>query len=921
MKNSKAVQSKSGFFSRFSAVGAQDTARVLLVALSYFAAHQLAFLFPDTQQILAAIWPAGGIGLAALLLNRRRLWFPILAAMFIAGNAANLLAGRPLFNSLGFMTANVLESLMCAWVIIYFCGESVKFIRVKEVLALIFAVVIVNAGTALIGAGTAALASLASFWDFWKTWWVVDGLGMLIVTPLIVAWLKPRESFLPQRWERFLESGLFLALWSTLTWLAFQGKDAQRIFTPQPYLLVVLLAYAALRFSLRGATSAITILSVIIILSKSVSVGPLLWGGDTLVDRLLLAQVFIGSITITGYLLSSAFTEREQALDALRHSQSFMNSIIEQSPTSLWISDERGTLLRMNQACRDILHLRDEEVVSKYNVFNDNLVEAQGFMPLVRDVFEKGVAVRFIISYDTAAVKGLELGQTTKVVLDVNISPILDPQGKVTNAIVQHIDITERMQAEEKINELNRDFVSFLENTSDFIYFKDENSRFRFCSQTLADITGHASWRDMIGKHDLEVFPKETGQIYYAEELPIFNEGKPLLNKVNLYYDTAGNKGWVNTNKWPLLDDSGKVVGLFGISRDVTERKRMEDALQASEERYRRLVENAPDIVYTFSNQRGGIYYSSRVKQVLGYSAEYLYAHPMLWNESIHPDDRPRISEILRDFEVGKVFDVEYRIRDARGNWLWLRDRSIGRTVDQSEVLVEGLATNITEQKRADEAVRASLVEKETLLKEVHHRVKNNLASISGLIGLQQEQLTDATVIAEFEELNGRIRSMALIHEMLYRSKNLSRIDLEDYFETLVFQLRASYDPYAQVRLSVIAVGVEMDLDHAIPCGLIINELVTNAFKYAFPRCQPRFDQSECTITVTAAREGNDCLLTVCDNGVGFPAGFDWNKAESLGLKLVVLLGQYQLKGQLELDRTVGTVFRLRFALEHHEGG
>jgi PAS domain S-box-containing protein len=142
-----------------------------------------------------------------------------------------------------------------------------------------------------------------------------------------------------------------------------------------------------------------------------------------------------------------------------------------------------------------------------------------------------------------------------------------------------HMDITARKRAEEAIVELNRSFVALLENTSDFIYFKDQSSRFLFCSQTLADITGHASWRDMIGKHDLEVFPSDTAQIYHDEELPIFRDGVPLLDKVNPYYDAKGRTGWVSTNKWPLLDRDGKVVGLFGISRDVTARKQADATL------------------------------------------------------------------------------------------------------------------------------------------------------------------------------------------------------------------------------------------------------------------------------------------------------------------------------------------------------
>jgi PAS domain S-box-containing protein len=138
--------------------------------------------------------------------------------------------------------------------------------------------------------------------------------------------------------------------------------------------------------------------------------------------------------------------------------------------------------------------------------------------------------------------------------------------------------LAERRKAEMALRELNSDFVTLLESTGDYIYFKDQDSRIRFCSQTLANITGFPSWRDMIGKHDLEIFPEDTARIYYEEELPIFKEGKALLNKTDPYYDAQGKPGWVNSNKWPVFSDDKKtVVGIFGISRDITELKEAED--------------------------------------------------------------------------------------------------------------------------------------------------------------------------------------------------------------------------------------------------------------------------------------------------------------------------------------------------------
>ena len=134
-------------------------------------------------------------------------------------------------------------------------------------------------------------------------------------------------------------------------------------------------------------------------------------------------------------------------------------------------------------------------------------------------------------------------------------------------------------KSEEKIHELNRDVISFLENTTDFVSFKDDAGRYRFCSQAMAELTGHKSWRDMVGKHVLDVFPEDTARIYHAEDLSILHDSKPMLNKVNPYYDTSGEPGWVSASKWPLLNDEGKVIGVFGITREITEMKRMEDTI------------------------------------------------------------------------------------------------------------------------------------------------------------------------------------------------------------------------------------------------------------------------------------------------------------------------------------------------------
>jgi diguanylate cyclase (GGDEF)-like protein/PAS domain S-box-containing protein len=194
--------------------------------------------------------------------------------------------------------------------------------------------------------------------------------------------------------------------------------------------------------------------------------------------------------------------------------------------------------------------------------------ELDTFVKLIRDSIQQRQTFNW---------EGRFLNDNRVIWVHITASPDSQENGDILwNGIAA--DITERKQMEEQMRDLNRDFISYLENTHDFIYFKDKNSRYRFCSQSVAKISGHESWRDIIGKHTLEVFPNGTGQVYVEEEFLIYDEGKSILDKTDPYYDSLGNLQWVSTNKWPLFDQEGKVVGLFGISRDITALKQAQEA-------------------------------------------------------------------------------------------------------------------------------------------------------------------------------------------------------------------------------------------------------------------------------------------------------------------------------------------------------
>jgi PAS domain S-box-containing protein len=273
-----------------------------------------------------------------------------------------------------------------------------------------------------------------------------------------------------------------------------------------------------------------------------------------------------GSILWHGFITD--ITEYNKTRERMRQ----LSVAVEQSPFSIVITDTKGNIEYVNNKFVDITGYSFEEAKGQNPRILKSGDKTQEDYKKIWDTLT--TAKPWKGEFHNKKKNGDLYWESAK------ITPILDAKGNTTHFLAIKEDITEQKKAEEKIYELYRDFINFLENTTDFIYYKDINSRFRFCSQTLANITGHKHWKDMIGKHDLEVFPRSIAEIYAEEEIPILRDGTPLLDKTDPYLDTLGNTKWVNTNKWPLFDAEGNVTGLFGISRDITANKAKDEMLK-----------------------------------------------------------------------------------------------------------------------------------------------------------------------------------------------------------------------------------------------------------------------------------------------------------------------------------------------------
>lgn len=289
-----------------------------------------------------------------------------------------------------------------------------------------------------------------------------------------------------------------------------------------------------------------------------------------------------------------------------------------------------------------------------------------------------------------------------------------------------------------------------------------------------------------------------------------------------------------------------------------------------------------------------------------------------LFFDRVHPDDRELLQQLNHTaLKQEQVYDVEFRVVLPDGTLRWYYDRAAVALNEQGRpTKLLGICMDISDRKRtelerqqAEAQLRASLREKEVLLKEIHHRVKNNLQIVSSLLNLQAGMLQDPQLLQPFRESQQRIKVMGLIHEQLYRSHNLARVDFAQYVQSLTNDLFQSYIPIGKpIRLKHSVAHIELGLDVVIPCGLIINELVSNAIKHAFPGDRA----GEVQILFTFDEANHQFLLAVCDDGVGIPDGLDVHRTESLGLQIVCELVE-QLQGTMRLIQQPGTTFQITF--------
>jgi PAS domain S-box-containing protein len=487
-----------------------------------------------------------------------------------------------------------------------------------------------------------------------------------------------------------------------------------------------------------------------------------------------------------------------------------------------------------------------------------------------------------------------------------------------------YFNINERIESENILRESKQYLDAFFAQSLDGIFVaktsipvlwddtvdKDKTLDFIFGDMKLTRVNEPLceqfgmTQEDALKVHPLEYYKGNMGPVR-ERWLRFLDEGYLHINE--FFKKTKGEDIFIEGDYYCLYDSKKNFIGYLGIQRDMTERKMAEQTVKLSEEKFRAVAEAIPAQVVIFQDNKF-VYVNPYSEIITGYSTDEMLK--MNFWDLVHADYSDIAKERGLDRQQGKSVPDNYEMKiitkSGEEKWINYSARIINFNGKRAVI---GTSTDITEKKIADEALKKSLREKEILLKEIHHRVKNNLQIVTSLLKLQSSYVKDESVKRLFQESQNRVHSMSLIHQKLYQTKDLSHIEFKDYIETVVTHLQHSFGLLEdRVNISIDVQNIVMSIDNAIPAGLVINELVSNSLKHAFPEGR----KGSIYINLAYDEFNREYWLVVRDNGIGIPSDFDIKSTSSFGLKLVSTLVN-QMSGMLEIVLKGGTEYRIMF--------
>ena len=631
---------------------------------------------------------------------------------------------------------------------------------------------------------------------------------------------------------------------------------------------------------------------------------------------------------------------RQRLEEELKKSELWFRSIIQNASDIIRVIDKNGIIMYDSPSSARILGYLEGYTIGRTPF---EFIHPEDVDRVRTDFFE----VLSRTNPGTPAEFRIRKADGTYIYVESVVINLLELEG-VNGIVVTTRVVDERKRMELALRESERmqnDIISFL---PDATFVIDKAGTVIAWNRAMESMTGVKA-EEMLGKGD-----HAYAEPFYGQRRPILID--LVLNKnhafISRHYMSIQQNGDMITAEtslpllqgerrilWvialPLKNVKGEITGAIESIRDITSIRQAEIQLRESEEKFRMLAESTPLAILIHQGDYW-VYSNPAGEWMSGYSCEELYS--MHYWDFVAPEFRQLIRDRGKQRQKGeqlpRSYDVKFIAKDGTEKWASLtgcliqfRGKPAGliSVVDISErkkaedalyaltselearVLqrTSELEQEIEHRKAAEATITASLHEKEILLREIHHRVKNNLQIIASLLNLQSRYVKDETSLASIRESQNRVKAMALVHEKLYQSTDISRIDFDDYVRYLGKNLLSFFDLKGKgITFTTDIHDISLDINTAIPLGLIINELISNSLKHAFPEGKTG------EISIAVFRHEHTLSIIMKDNGAGIAEDFDWRNATSLGLRLVISLVE-QLQGSIELDRIAGTTFTI----------
>lgn len=590
-------------------------------------------------------------------------------------------------------------------------------------------------------------------------------------------------------------------------------------------------------------------------------------------------------------------TERMLAENKLRESEEKYRLLHENAGIGIGYYNLNGIVISFNRLAASNMNGFPEDFIGKsiYDLFQKQ--EADIFY----DRIQKAALSRELNVYE----EFVNLPSGNKCFMSI-YTKITDSHDNILGIQVISQNITERKKMEDSLRNSEELFKCVVQNSSGLTMLTDETGKVTYISPQCEIILGYPSEK-FVGQVMPDIIhPDDVAMCQNAFDR-VFLHGQKVSELEYRIIDSDNNVRWISHNA-NAFKFNERFSGIHSSIRDITERKIMEEKLRESENNYRTLTDCGQALIWTSGTDKLCNYFNRVWLEFTGRTFEQEYGNG--WAEGLHPDDFQHCLGVYTgSFDRREKFSMEYRLRRHDGEYRWLLDEGSPRYNIKGEFIgYIGHCFDITERKIAEEKIKTLLLEKEIILKEAHHRIKNNMNTVSSIMCLQLETLKEPSAIAAVEDARSRVHSMMVLYDKLYRSDDFKDLSFKKYITPLIDEIIDNFPNKGIVKTEKVIDDFIIDAKKLPPLGIIVNEILTNIMKYAFK------GRDNALIKVTAAISDNRVTVTVADNGIGIPESIDIATSTGFGLQLVDIMTQ-ALRGKMKIERGNGTKFILEFNL------